>query len=44
MKQDFDLILDEPDLPAQEFFHEIVVRCTCAACGKTSKPTGFGKL
>jgi hypothetical protein len=40
----FDLIEDEPHLPAEEFFNVFLLYCTCAACGHVSEPTQFGKL
>ena len=41
---DFDIIEDEPHLPAQEFFNEFLLYCTCVDCGHVSESTGFGKL
>jgi hypothetical protein len=41
---DFDIIEDEPELPAQEFFNVFLLYCTCANCGQISEPTEFGKL
>lgn len=40
----FDIIEDEPHLPAEEFFNVFLLYCTCAACGRVSEPTQFGKL
>jgi hypothetical protein len=41
---DFDLILDEPELSAQNFFHEFIMLCTCSRCGVSSEPVILGKL
>lgn len=41
---DFDIIEDEPHLPAQEFFNVFLLYCTCVNCGRRSEPTEFGKL
>lgn len=41
---DFDLALDEPELPAQDFFNEFVAYGTCETCGQISQLTDFGKL
>ena len=41
---DFDIIEDESHLPAQEFFNEFLLYCTCVNCGRLSEPTEFGKL
>jgi hypothetical protein len=41
---DFDIVLDEPELPAQEFFNEFLLYCECVNCNRNSKPTHFGKL
>ena len=40
----FDLILDEPDLPIQEFFNEFLYYGRCVSCGEESAITDFGKL
>jgi hypothetical protein len=40
----FDLFLDEPELPAQEFFNAFLSYGRCAACGEVSELTDFGKL
>src|SRR5581483_2200764 len=36
---DFDIIEDEPELPAQEFFNVFLLYCTCAECGHVAEPT-----
>ena len=41
---DFDIIEDEPALPAQEFFNVFLLYCTCSNCGRVAEPTEFGKL
>ncbi len=41
---DFDILEDEPQLPAQEFFNLFLLYCTCVNCGRLSEPTEFGKL
>jgi hypothetical protein len=41
---DFDLMLDEPDLPGEDFFNEFLMDCTCLGCGRVYEPTEFGKL
>ena len=40
----FDLFLDEPDLPIQEFFNEFLCYGRCVSCGEVSAITDFGKL
>jgi hypothetical protein len=40
----FDLFLDEPDLPAQEFFNVFLSYGRCVECGEESVLTDFGKL
>jgi hypothetical protein len=40
----FDIIFDEPELPAQNFFNEFLMLCTCARCGGLSEPVELGKL
>jgi hypothetical protein len=40
----FDLIYDEPELPAQEFFNVFLMYGHCQNCGKTSQVTDLGKL
>jgi hypothetical protein len=39
-----DLFLDEPELPAQEFFNVFLSYGRCVACGEVSSLTDFGKL
>jgi hypothetical protein len=39
-----DLMLDEPQLSAEDFFNEFSLYCTCTKCRQASKPTDFGKL
>lgn len=41
---DFDIVEDEPELQAEQFFHEFRLSCTCSACGTTSEPVNLGKL
>ena len=41
---DFDLALDEPELPAQDFFNEFVAYGTCEGCRQLAPMTDFGKL
>ena len=41
---DFDIVLDEPELPAQDFFNEFIMLCTCGRCGRVSEPVMLGKL
>jgi hypothetical protein len=41
---DFDLIEDEPELPAQNFFHEFIMLCTCCRCRHSQEPVWLGKL
>jgi hypothetical protein len=41
---DFDMILDEPGLAAENFFNEFLMYCLCADCGHVSQPTELGKL
>jgi hypothetical protein len=40
----FDLFLDEPELPFQEFFNLFLSYGKCVACGEVSALTDFGKL
>jgi hypothetical protein len=40
----FDLFVDEPELPCQEFFNVFLSYGRCAACGKSFELTDFGKL
>lgn len=40
----FDIIFDEPELPAQNFFNEFLMLCTCGRCGRGSEPVMLGKL
>ena len=41
---DFEIVLDEPDLPGEDFFNVFLMDCTCVNCGQVSQPTEFGKL
>jgi hypothetical protein len=41
---DFDVMIDEPDLPIQEFFNVFLFYVTCQSCGHISKPVNLGKL
>jgi hypothetical protein len=41
---DFDIILDEPELPAQEFFNVFLIYGVCKGCGKASSVADLGKL
>ncbi len=40
----FDIVFDEPELPAQNFFNEFMMLCICARCGDVSEPAELGKL
>ncbi|MBO0759269.1 MAG: hypothetical protein J2P54_25800 [Bradyrhizobiaceae bacterium] len=40
----FDIIFDEPELPAQNFFNEFIVLITCDRCDRSSEPVMLGKL
>lgn len=40
----FDLMIDDPELPGENFFNEFLLYVTCTACGHVSEPTEFGKL
>ena len=41
---DFDIALDDSELPAQEFFNEFHIYGVCEGCGKASAVTQLGKL
>jgi hypothetical protein len=41
---DFDLMLDEPDLPGQEFFNVFLIYGLCTKCGRASSVANLGKL
>ena len=41
---DFDLMLDEPELAGQEFFHVFLFYAVCERCRQTSQVTDLGKL
>jgi hypothetical protein len=40
----FDLFLDEPELPIEDFFNEFELRGTCERCGTSILMTDLGKL
>lgn len=40
----FDIIYDEPDLPAQQFFNEFLIYQRCKNCRKVSSAVHLGKL
>ncbi len=41
---DFDLMLDQPELPAQEFFDVFLIYVDCSTCNHVSRVTDLGKL
>jgi hypothetical protein len=41
---DFDLMLDEPESPGQEFFNVFLIYGVCNKCGKASPVANLGKL
>ena len=41
---DFEIMVDEPELPGQEFFNEFLFYVSCKDCGHGSRPIDLGKL
>jgi len=40
----FDIIFDEPELPAQNYFNEFMLLARCGECGTMREPFWLGKL
>ena len=41
---DFDIMIDEPELPGQEFFNVFLFYVSCQSCGHVSRAIDLGKL
>lgn len=41
---DFEIMLDEPELPGQDFFNVFLIYTRCQDCGHTSRAIDLGKL